>query len=1173
MRFRRLELAAFGHFNDTILDLSQGAQGLHLVLGPNEAGKSTALRAIHDLFFGIPARTTDSFLHAPSKLLIKALLELKNGDAIFCQRRKGNKNTLLDQEGSPLSPKETARFLELVPESTFKSIFSTSHEELRKGGELIATGQGDLGQALFAAGTGGLGMRNLIQELEDQAGAIFKPTNAKKPLLNNLLIQYQSQMTLARKTILKPEEYEEQLAIQNQAQKRLDHLKTEIRDLSSRLNQLDRIEKTQPLVAALGQAEQDLKALPKAAKLDTEFSGSRREAQKEIKEAKSQKAALVAEIESLKQRLSGLLPDKAVLEKTRTVESLFSDLGKYQQNLSDLPGQDTLLKEKKHQAEKLYRELGLKPEDTEEEPALPSVSQRTRLQELSEEEQALKNNLTNAQNRARELTTEHARLKERQKNLPSGLELVYPLAMAVGRAREQGDLDTAIAEMQNQVIELEQRLNQSVIDLPFFKGSLEELLTFNAPYEETAAEHEALMAENRRRKDSLKQGREQLFSELNDLKAEIESLTIHGSAPTMEELTKARQKRDQGWQLIKKSWLMHSPDPEAEARFKGSLSLDLAYEASVKKADQTADRIFEQSETVTRLEDRKARQKNCLERLNEINLKIKAQEEEAMTAWQKWANLWTPLMPEPGAPNEMQRWLRDFKEIKQLSLDREKAKQKLARIQKTKGTYQAELTGILSQIQGPLLSSGLDWQALLKMAEGLHASLIKAGQDQKNAEERISEVNEQLKQANSEQAEHKEALDLWQENWERALDQAGMNSGLTPRQAMAELNTRTELSQTLAKANSARQTIAALRQKISTYQKQVQDLCTAIAPRLSDQKTEEAVEGLNRLLADTKTAQTQKEALSEQLQDKETSLNGIEARLNQAKEVLAKLLIQAGVEKEENLPLAEDIWLKREAKLREINELTQSLLSHASPGMGAGELREEAAQVKADELFALKAETQQQLDNLEEQRAGEQEKTAQAKLRLEQMNDQKGAAQARQEADNLLAEARDKTEEYLKILFAVNLLKMQMERYLKENKKPLLDKAGEYFRELTGGSFSGLAMGYDEKDNPILLGIRSGKNKEQLPVGAMSDGTCDQLYLGLRLAALELHLAAREPFPFIMDDALVHFDDQRAARALSALTRLSAQTQVIFFTHHQHLGELAGQVAKDGELFIHRLEA
>jgi uncharacterized protein YhaN len=1171
MRLNRLELAAFGHFSETILDLSQGKQGLHLILGPNEAGKSTALRAIHHLFFGIPARTTDSFLHPPNKLLIKALLELKNGDTLFCQRRKGIKNTLLNQDGSPLLTSEAARFMELVPESTFKSIFSTSHEELRQGGKLIATGQGDLGQALFAAGTGGLGMRNLIQELEDQAGAIFKPTNAKKPVLNNLLIQYYDQIKKAQKAILKPEDYEEQVLIQGEALKKLEHLKKDIREASSRLSQYERIEKTQPLVAALLQAETDFKALPRSPKLDPEFRERRRETQKEIKDAKAQKAVLTAEVESLKQRLSDLLPDVAVLQKAGAVESIFRDLGKYQQNLSELPSQQAFLKEKDFQAQELCQELGVRPDSMRQNLPLPGVTQRERLQELSEEEQILENRLNSALSKVNELKIEQTRLKERHKSLPPGLKLAPELGIALSQAREQGDLGAAVSEAQKRVDELKENTSRSVDDLRFFQGCREKLYKYTPPYEETAIEHESLMQELKRGKDSLVQTKEQLFSELSDLTAEIETLTLHGTALAVEDLLQARQNREHGWRLIKKTWLHGSGDPEAEQKFKGSLSLDKAYEATVRQADQIADRLFAESEKVTRLLDRKARQKNCIERLNELKRKEKALDKEAEDAWQNWVNLWSPLLAEVGTPKEMQRWLRDFQKIKDFNQELERAQKKLIELKKTKEFHQNELNNILNRIQGPLFSSGLDWQALIKTAEELYSSLLKAGQDKKNTSERSRETDEQLKEAQSEEEAYRKKLDEWQRKWVQALDQAGLNPELTVRQALAELNTRAELSQTLFQANKAREKIEDLNQKNMDYQKKVRKLCLDISPWLADKKTEDAVEALNRLLADTKTAHTQKKALTEQLQEKETLLKGLDARLDRAGRVLAELVEQAEVEKEEDLPEAEETWRNHQEIQYNIKELTQSLLSHSSPGMGLDQLRAEAAQVDADELPGLKAEMQGQLDNLEEQRSAEQEIAAQAKLRLAQMNDQIGAAQARQEAGNLLSEARDQAEEYIKILLAHNLLKMEMERYLKENQKPLLEKASEYFRELTGGSFSGLAMGYDEKDNPILMGLRQADSRDKLPVQAMSDGACDQLYLSLRLAALELHLAAREPFPFIMDDALVHFDDQRAARALSALARLSSQTQVIFFTHHRHMEELASQVAQNEGLFVHHL--
>ena len=69
----------------------------------------------------------------------------------------------------------------------------------------------------------------------------------------------------------------------------------------------------------------------------------------------------------------------------------------------------------------------------------------------------------------------------------------------------------------------------------------------------------------------------------------------------------------------------------------------------------------------------------------------------------------------------------------------------------------------------------------------------------------------------------------------------------------------------------------------------------------------------------------------------------------------------------------------------------------------------------------------------------------------------------------------------------------------------------------------------------------------------MSDGTCDQLYLALRLALLESYLSDHEPIPFIVDDILIQFDDDRAVASLKALAELSKNTQVIFFTHHEHL--------------------
>ena len=61
MKINRLQLIAYGPFSGTTLDFSNHQVGFHLMYGPNEAGKSTALRALRNVLFGIPVRTPDSF--------------------------------------------------------------------------------------------------------------------------------------------------------------------------------------------------------------------------------------------------------------------------------------------------------------------------------------------------------------------------------------------------------------------------------------------------------------------------------------------------------------------------------------------------------------------------------------------------------------------------------------------------------------------------------------------------------------------------------------------------------------------------------------------------------------------------------------------------------------------------------------------------------------------------------------------------------------------------------------------------------------------------------------------------------------------------------------------------------------------------------------------------------
>jgi len=103
----------------------------------------------------------------------------------------------------------------------------------------------------------------------------------------------------------------------------------------------------------------------------------------------------------------------------------------------------------------------------------------------------------------------------------------------------------------------------------------------------------------------------------------------------------------------------------------------------------------------------------------------------------------------------------------------------------------------------------------------------------------------------------------------------------------------------------------------------------------------------------------------------------------------------------------------------------------------------------------------------------------------------------------------------------------------------------------------------------ILSSLR--ENGEKVALAGMSDGTQDQLYLALRLASMEKFSVDGEPLPLLEDDALVNFDNARARAAMKVLGNLGANTQVIFFTHHQHMVHPATEAVDEQILHIQKL--
>jgi uncharacterized protein YhaN len=130
-----------------------------------------------------------------------------------------------------------------------------------------------------------------------------------------------------------------------------------------------------------------------------------------------------------------------------------------------------------------------------------------------------------------------------------------------------------------------------------------------------------------------------------------------------------------------------------------------------------------------------------------------------------------------------------------------------------------------------------------------------------------------------------------------------------------------------------------------------------------------------------------------------------------------------------------------------------------------------------------------------------------------------------------------------------------MERFRRERQAPLLEAASSIFSRLTLGRYSALDVEV-EGNKGQLIGVRSD-GSTTVPAPRMSDGTADQLYLALRIAAVREAVAAGARLPFVADDLFINYDDERAAAGFKELAELGSVTQVLFLTHHEHLLEIA----------------
>jgi uncharacterized protein YhaN len=224
------------------------------------------------------------------------------------------------------------------------------------------------------------------------------------------------------------------------------------------------------------------------------------------------------------------------------------------------------------------------------------------------------------------------------------------------------------------------------------------------------------------------------------------------------------------------------------------------------------------------------------------------------------------------------------------------------------------------------------------------------------------------------------------------------------------------------------------------------------------------------------------------------------------------------------------------------------------------ELRLEVAATTAEEI---PRQIEQASHRRAQAQAAAQEGAAAASalaLRMGQVAADTGASDAAADLQAAVATMGRVLDEALVHHVAAEMLGNALSAMEQQDQSALLRRLGVLFSRLTRGTYTRVLTEMGEDTVTRLILLQRDFPDERQTVRELSEGTRDQLYLALRLAAIEEHAAIAPSLPFIGDDILQTFDDDRAQAAMQVLMEVSQQVQVILLTHHRHVLDLAARL-------------
>ena len=1141
MRLQRLDLTRYGRFTEHSLafgELAVGTPDFHIIYGPNESGKSTALAALLDLLFGIEPRSQYNFLHAYPSMRIGAAVEI-DGKLLELTRIKRLQGSLLDGADQAVPEAVVLSQLGTVDRAAYRSMFSLDDESLEAGGEAILQSRGELGTLLFSASAGLPDLSHALAGVRDEIAAFHRP-NARTGILHGLKGELARLKDERAALDTAAPDYVRFVDARDRGRERFEAASKERQDFRRQLDAGRRHLDCLPRLADLRAIRAELAplvTLPDApARWAEEVVGL---IHQEI-ELATRLAGAEDDIARVKESLAAIVIDPNALALAPQIEGLANAQARYVTAEKDLPDRRLALREVEAAIAGILTKLDRSgaPPASLLLPATLAGRLRSSIEAWSGLAQARENAEAENDRVIEELQAAEEQLATSGvSNIEESAMTVLTTVMATARASD----GESRQRLHRRTLTAKQSAFESALAaLHPWSGDITALKSVSVPSD--LVDWRQASAGYRQEAEILRGERKRAISALERQVAERDALAETTGLSDDVSAGRTRAVREAAWADLRQRL-----DAASAQAFEDALRRDdLVTAARIGQASDLA-RLGQLQQAIAVSEVEKGQAETALALVEGRSTEIAERLSQTILA------IGAGLADDMGA-EALEAWLGRRAEALAAAEAVQVTKLDLAEAV-------TEARQIRERLEAALKALGLQVPAACELdvllATGQAA--LDGEAKQRLLRRQVADIRRQLEQRRTARERAETAIATWQESWHAACALAWFGADSAP-PGMVEVREILDALAALDPLEAQRANLADRIEKMSTDQREFAEKIVTIARQL--ELVTEAAAPLSLFQASRARSEAAKDALGRQrdrqkdLDDAEERHRGLVEAAERDVDQAAVMLAHFGVETLSSVETAMTKLARRTELVQRERQVAEEI-QRVFPDQTLDEAEVILGGIDGTALEAELGELEAQFEEVNQRANQLYADYAKAEDQVQAVGGDDAVARLEEQRRTVLMEIEERAVTHLRFAAGALAAESALRLYRDRHRSAMMDRASEAFRIISRNGYRGLAT-QPGKDGDVLIGLCADGTSKVASI--MSKGTRFQLYLALRVAGYHEYVAHRPALPFIADDIMETFDDFRAEETFKVFADLANSGQVIYMTHHYHLCDIARTV-------------